>query len=78
MGTLEALREKVQAQRRLPSPEVRRALRVDAGVSQEDIARAVGVRRETVSKWETGQRTPRGQLLIDYVEALRALQDGAG
>lgn len=59
----------------LPSPAERRRLRERAGVSQEDVARVVGVTREAVTRWESGLRTPRGQRLDQYVQVLHHLAD---
>jgi DNA-binding transcriptional regulator YiaG len=69
------LADKVKAIRDLPSPEVRRALRIDAGLSQADIGEELGRTRAAVSRWETGDRLPRGEDLLGYVEVLRSLQD---
>ncbi len=65
---------KVKARRSLPPPSLRRALRESAGLTQEDVAGSVGVRRESVSRWETGARTPRGSTLVAYAELLEALK----
>ncbi|HET9476055.1 MAG TPA: helix-turn-helix domain-containing protein [Dehalococcoidia bacterium] len=37
-----------------------RALRRHLGLSQEEMARELGIRQQTVSEWETGQYRPRG------------------
>ena len=71
------LAEKVRAIRDLPSPEDRRAIREAAGVSQRDIGEELGRTRAAVSRWETGDRLPRGDDLLGYVKILRALQDGS-
>ena len=36
------------------------ALRATLGLSQAEFARALGVRQQTVSEWETGRYAPRG------------------
>lgn len=56
--------------RTLPPPAERRRLRLDAGVSLERIARAVGVTRQTVALWEAGAE-PRPEHLEPYLDALR-------
>ena len=35
-------------------------LRYTLGMSQQEFARHLGVRQQTVSEWETGQHMPRG------------------
>lgn len=42
----------------LPPPELRRALRVAAGLSLAEIGEVCGVTRQCVSLWELGSRTP--------------------
>jgi transcriptional regulator with XRE-family HTH domain len=54
---------------------MRRALRVDAGISAAELAQDLGVSRQAVAQWERGERTPRGKYLEAYVEALDALAD---
>jgi transcriptional regulator with XRE-family HTH domain len=39
------------------------ALRERLGLSQEELARMLGVRQQTVSDWETGRHEPRGASL---------------
>lgn len=68
------IERKIRAHRGLPAPALRRALRQSAGLTQEDLAGAIGVRRESVSRWETGLRTPRGRLLAAYTELLEAIK----
>jgi transcriptional regulator with XRE-family HTH domain len=71
------LAEKVRAKRELPSPAVRRAIRIAAGVSQQDIADELGLTRAAVGRWETGDRLPSGDHLLGYVKILRTLRDGS-
>ncbi|MGV9707450.1 helix-turn-helix transcriptional regulator [Streptomyces sp. NPDC003483] len=61
----------------LPSPDERRDLREAAGLSQQELADAVGVSRPTVGHWEAGIRTPRGAVLDRAVEAYRVLREVA-
>jgi DNA-binding transcriptional regulator YiaG len=72
--SLQNLLERARAHRGLPDPELCRVIREGAGLSQGDIAQAVGVRRETVSRWETGARAPRGEFLVKYREVLEAVK----
>ena len=65
---------KARALRDLPAPQLRRAIRVNAGLSEEDVGGELGVHRATVCRWELGQRSPRGHLLVAYLDLLRKLQ----
>lgn len=62
-----------QRRRELPTPALRRDIRARAGLSQAQLADAIGVDRVTVSRWEAGTRTPRGRHLTEYLEALNEL-----
>jgi HTH-type transcriptional regulator/antitoxin MqsA len=66
--------EKAKALRDLPAPQLRRAIRVNARLSEDDVARELSVHRATVCRWELGQRSPRGHLLLAYLDLLRKLQ----
>jgi len=68
------LDRKLQSRRRLPSPAVARAIREDAGLAQDDLARALGVTRAAVSRWESGERYPRTENLARYLELLDHLR----
>lgn len=48
-------------------------IRERAGVSQEAVARAVGVERPAISRWEAGLCTPRGKDLERYLAVLEQL-----
>ncbi|MEW2272188.1 helix-turn-helix transcriptional regulator [Streptomyces griseofuscus] len=61
----------------LPAPEERRAIRQAAGLSQGELAEAIGVTRQAISNWESGVRTPNGPHLERYVTAIRALRRAA-
>ncbi len=65
----------IRARRRLPSPAMARELRKAAGVSQLRVAQELGVTRMTISRWETGDRVPRGALLVRYVALLDQLTE---
>ena len=67
---LEALVERSRSRRRLPEPRLRRLLRERACVSQEDLARVLGVDRSTVCRWESGAREPRDSNLSAYSDIL--------
>jgi transcriptional regulator with XRE-family HTH domain len=57
----------------LPAPVNRRAIRRRAGITQDQLAAAVGVSRQTVARWEAGVRNPRRRHLAAYSEALAFL-----
>ena len=60
--------------RRMAGSGEARALRLAAGLTLEEIAGAVGVTRQAVAAWETGERRPRGENARRYGEALRGLR----
>ena len=72
---LEQLLTEARARRSLPEPELRRLLRQRAGLSQEQVAEVLGVNRVAVSRYESGQRTPRGTVQLQYVQLLQRLGD---
>ncbi|MFD8948544.1 helix-turn-helix domain-containing protein [Streptomyces sp. NPDC059979] len=75
--TAERIRSRLQVRRGLPPPQERRELRTSTGLTQQELADAVGVTRAAVSQWEKGVRTPRGSLLDRYIEALNAMREAA-
>lgn len=46
------------------------ALRVNAGLSQEDLAQRIGVLQQTIAFWEQTDKPPRSQILLKLAEAL--------
>jgi transcriptional regulator with XRE-family HTH domain len=48
-------------------------LRRNAGVTQAELARAIGVHPLTISRWERGQRVPRGPNAVAYARTLEEL-----
>ena len=61
------------SRRRLREGEAE-AIRVQAGLSQGDIARALGVTAGAVSRREAGTRVPRGALAVRYARLLELLE----
>ena len=59
---------------RLSVPELVQLIREHAGLTQEGLARELGVSFATVNAWERGRSTPRSQ----HVEALGAMADRLG
>ncbi|MFF9685131.1 helix-turn-helix domain-containing protein [Streptomyces sp. NPDC014623] len=54
----------------LPSPKERRRLREARALSEEEVARAVGVTAATVRSWERGRTSPRGRRRAAYARLL--------
>lgn len=65
-----SLAARLAATRELPPPAVCRAIREAAGVSQRDLAKAVGCSYQTILNYEYGRRRPKPDLLIKYVALL--------
>ena len=53
------------------TPATAKALRREAELSQAEIAAVLGVSRAAVARWESGQRLPRGDMAVRYVELPR-------
>jgi DNA-binding transcriptional regulator YiaG len=70
---LDAAMARARARRRLPAPPARKLLRQGSGLSQQDVATALGVTREAVAQWEAGRRTPRALHLESYLAILEKL-----
>jgi transcriptional regulator with XRE-family HTH domain len=75
---MDNLMEEVRARRRLPEPNMRRAIRKAARVSQKRAGAQIGVTHQAIARYEDGSRTPRGPVLVAYVELLDALREGSG
>lgn len=45
-------------------------IRLNKGITQEDLAKELNVGQNTISQWETGERTPRVPTLIKLAEVL--------
>jgi HTH-type transcriptional regulator/antitoxin MqsA len=67
--------EHVRAAQRLPAPAVAKAIRLAAGVTQQQIAVELQIDRVTVARWELGERTPRGELRLRYIALLDELRE---
>jgi DNA-binding transcriptional regulator YiaG len=57
---------------RLPDVRARGRLRTGAGVTQVQLAGALGVSRKAVWEWETGRAEPRGANRARYARVLAA------
>ena len=56
----------------IPFPEALRRLRIEKGLSQQQLAEALSVDRSTVTKWETGDRQPDAETLARLSPVLDA------
>ncbi|GAA3163539.1 helix-turn-helix domain-containing protein [Streptomyces ramulosus] len=59
----------------LPPPPVRQRLRRAAGLTQQEVADAVGVKRLAVARWELGETHPRRPHRAVYMHLLRQLAE---
>ena len=59
--------------RRLPDPSIRRALREHHGLSQGQLADLLGADRASVSRYESGERSPRAAVAERYLDVLERL-----
>lgn len=66
--------ERVRLRQQLPPPRVRKAIREAHGVTQAELATALGVSRQTLIHWEQGHRSPRRESAEKYARLLLALQ----
>ncbi|GGV53448.1 telomere-associated protein Tap [Streptomyces spectabilis] len=73
-SAVDALLEEV-AQDDLPPPQERKRLREAAGLSQEQIAKALKSRRETIGNWESGETEPRPPKRAAYARLLEKLAE---
>ncbi|MEU6669284.1 helix-turn-helix transcriptional regulator [Streptomyces sp. NPDC046727] len=71
-SAVDALLEQV-ARDDLPDPAERRRLREAAGLSQDQIAKVLKTRRETVGNWESGHTEPRPPKRAAYARLLEGL-----
>lgn len=66
--------ERLAWMRRLvAAPGAAKAVREAAGLSQVELASALKVTQTAVSRWERGERIPRGQAAQDYARLLDRL-----
>jgi DNA-binding transcriptional regulator YiaG len=72
----DALLERVRASSKLPAPRQRRVIRERAGVSQRDVAQALGVGVMVLNRWERGLSEPKAHAAA-YAELLAKLDEAA-
>lgn len=63
--------------RRLAKSGAARAIRVGQDVSLAEMGSSLGVGPATIYRWESGQRSPRGELALAYASALDALMEAS-
>ena len=69
------LTDDIQQAQQLPAPKRARMIRAEAGVSQERLARELGVHRVTLARWESGDSLPRGlEIRARYAQLLADLR----
>lgn len=68
------LLERARVANRLPEPRRRRRIRENAGVSQREMAGALGVSVMALNRWERGITRPRGRHAAAYALLLEALE----
>ncbi|MFI8343973.1 helix-turn-helix transcriptional regulator [Streptomyces sp. NPDC085639] len=59
----------------LPSPHVRQQLRLAAGLTQAEVADAIGVQRLAVARWEADVAKPHRGNRLKYAHFLRRLAE---
>jgi DNA-binding transcriptional regulator YiaG len=59
--------------RQLSNSGTGRLLREAAGLNRYELARAIGVDPSTIFRWESGERRPRGDWALRYVNFLEKL-----
>ncbi|MFF0017990.1 telomere-associated protein Tap [Streptomyces sp. NPDC005374] len=74
-ASVDALLEQAAAPDALPVPAERKRLREAAGLSQDQVAKALNVRRETVTGWEAGRTEPRLPVRAAYIRLLDGLAE---
>ncbi len=70
------LRKRIEL-RQLPAAEELRAIRLRAGLTQDELAAEVGCSRLAIARYESGGRRPKGELAERYGRVLRVLQEAS-
>ncbi|MFE3771236.1 helix-turn-helix domain-containing protein [Streptomyces sp. NPDC059122] len=75
LDSVEALLEEARLMAWMPSPVERLRLREAAGLSRAQVAAAVGVGRQTVANWESGETDPQPPGRGKYLKLLKGLAE---
>jgi DNA-binding XRE family transcriptional regulator len=73
MNALDERLEAARLRRGLPSPEIARLLRRNAGLSRAEVAELLGVSRWSVMRWEEGTSSPTPRVAPAYARLLERL-----
>jgi transcriptional regulator with XRE-family HTH domain len=73
MNAIDEKLEQARLRRTLPSPEVARLLRRNAGLSRDEVAELLGVSRWSVWRWEEGIASPTPRVAPAYARLLERL-----
>ena len=73
LDALDALLARQARLREMPAAPIRRALREHHGLSQGQLADLLGVDRASVSRYESGERSPRSSVAERYLDVLERL-----
>ncbi|MCY0930892.1 helix-turn-helix transcriptional regulator [Streptomyces sp. H27-H1] len=65
----------VEEDNTLPTLQVRRQLRLAAGLTQSEVAEAIGVKRLAIARWEAGATQPHRGNRRAYAHLLRKLAE---
>ncbi|WP_327158847.1 telomere-associated protein Tap [Streptomyces tubercidicus] len=74
-ASVDALLQQAAIQDALPEPAERKRLREAGGLSQDQVAKALSVRRETITSWELGRTEPRPPKRAAYIRLLEGLAE---
>ncbi|WP_407284828.1 telomere-associated protein Tap [Streptomyces sp. BP-8] len=74
-ASVDALLDQAAAPDSLPAPAERKRLREAGGLSQDQVAKALSVRRETITSWESGRTEPRQPKRAAYIRLLEGLAE---
>jgi transcriptional regulator with XRE-family HTH domain len=71
--TQAAIRDMIDNRPTLPDPAYLKAIRQKSGLTQREVAEAIGVTPGAVKHYEAGRRHPRGDNLTRYSEAVEEM-----